>query len=409
MRARAGMNSMPTETRFGRIHFAKWREACRIPESVVKISASKVSCLERLPKSAEITCAMRSVFARIAVLSLARSARRSASEGGPSLRNAARWRSRIARISSGAAEPPRRSATLTTLMTSSRVRQGGPPRSCGALAAVRTLLPQARPTGGACLGRLQADVVGDDRFEVGIVGAQEPCLLDEVLRVAAVGETEDGDVGLVALAPHLHVQRRVGAAGEIDGEAVLEGDEEAHRLAAIRLVGGPRPMHRGDVANLDAADLVGVAGAGAEHLLQRHLAGLEPDIEHLERGDDLGAGGERDLVARADFVAVAVGDDDNVDLGEVGDLDRAVRVRDEGVGQDHLARRRGEAEDRPGEILERDRLLLRQRRRRPCRDDAAENGAEQAPRHWVPHLALPQKLDLLPRARVTVRPRAALR
>src|SRR6266852_2337370 len=39
----------------------------------------------------------------------------------------------------------------------------------------------------------------------------------------------------------------------------------------------------------------------------------------------------------------------------------------------------------------------------------ASAAAEQAPRHWVPHLALPQKLDLLPRARVTVRPRAALR
>ena len=108
-------------------------------------------------------------------------------------------------------------------------------------------------------------------------------------------------------------------------------------------------MDGADVADGDAVALGPIARARPDDLLQRHLPRLEPDAVHLEARDHLGVRRKGDLRARANLVLVPVGDDDDVDLGEVVDLHGTVGVGDEWVGQYDLPARRGHAEDRPGE------------------------------------------------------------
>ena len=199
-------------------------------------------------------------------------------------------------------------------------------------------------------------VMRDDRLQVRVAGAQHPDLLDEILRVLAGRHLQDRDIRLVHPAPHRHVEGRGGRTGEIHGEAILELDHEAHCRVARELVRGARAVDRTDIADQNVADLVPVAGARAQHLLDRNFPGLEPDAEHLETGDDLGVGGEGNLVGRADLVGMTVGDDDDVGLGEIGDLDRTVRIGHERIGQDDFAGRRGQAKNRPGEPFELDRV-----------------------------------------------------
>src|SRR5215212_3349705 len=104
-------------------------------------------------------------------------------------------------------------------------------------------------------------------------------------------------------------------------------------------------MDRVDVADCNAVDPVHIAWIGAKRLLDRHFARLEVVAPHLEGRDDLSPGLQGNLVGRADLISMPVGHDDHVYLWKIRYFDRAVRVGDERVSQDHLVAWRGEPED----------------------------------------------------------------
>lgn len=147
--------------------------------------------------------------------------------------------------------------------------------------------------------------------------------------------------------------------GGIDGRAVLEDDDIAHRIAAgmdrFRTCPGVLTndgravlgLHHGDrdalSKGLDRPALV-----EADQPLARHDAQQAKCLAHIGIHRDLGPGHFRQLCRVADMIAMAVGDQDQIDRGDHGQvLQRLRRLRiagDEGVDQDDLAPRRDDLE-----------------------------------------------------------------
>src|SRR5579859_1705330 len=156
-------------------------------------------------------------------------------------------------------------------------------------------------------------------------------------------EAADGQerrVELVELGDDSHVTEHVGVAGEIDGVAVLELDDQTARLAAVDdlvAVGDAARMLRVHERHLDAVDVDGAALVGADERARVKSLRAEPGGD-LEVADHLRLVLLGDLERVCDVVEVAVRDEHEVaaiDLLHVGR--GAGVVHDPRVDEDLLA------------------------------------------------------------------------
>src|SRR2546427_2502205 len=208
------------------------------------------------------------------------------------------------------------------------------------------------------------------------------------------------EVGLVVVGDQLHVAEEARVAHVVDLESVLHLDDEAGWLAAracrrlLRRRIGRRQLGRGLGAHLVDLDLrterLHLATlADAHALLARKPAEVDHGLDEPGGPERLGAGalGEIHEVAapvvaprRPDVVAVAVGDEDQVHLAELGEIlvfRGCLRVPGhERIDHDHLAARRGDLERRLTEPVHLDLPGLGQKLR--AQQPEAEGDDERA-------------------------------
>src|SRR5882724_5281682 len=225
-----------------------------------------------------------------------------------------------------------------------------------------------------------------------------------VLRVhdEVAADRHQDEVGLVVVGDQLHVAEEPRVAHVVDLEPVLQLDDEAGRFAArVRRRLLRRRIHHGQLGRVLGAHLRDrdlrpeglhlAALAEAYGLLAREPPEVDQGLDEPGRPEHLGAGalGEVHEVApavvaarRPDVIAMAVGDEDHVDLAELGEVllvGGCLRIPGhERVDHDHLAARRGHLERRLAEPVHLDlpglglELRARQRKRKGDDERAAQ-------------------------------------